>query len=427
MAGIVYKLSNGTYGLTASEYTQPNAGIARLCVKYSNSTIKYGLTTKTSATQYCKMAIRHSGQNYYIGRRESSASTVNTSSSNSISISTSTSSSTSSSKEYNTQSSTIVNTTLTQSYEQTSAKNSTGQSQVNYNTTYWDVKQTTAYSRTVSVTYTLWSHTLSTFSASGTQWAFQSSSSASKKATSTSTKTSACGSTQYSVSSTYKPNAWVPISSATATYQSETGSRYHSTNVHGENRYTTSKPYVVAGTVTFYTAMDTYTNYSVSTKSTNYSGVYSQLSYLGTEGWRITRKANVYTMKDSSWEEAKVFYQSRLAANGSYATAGGWFVSGTTYLNECYASRPRHTYKASTTALTNYGSREATASSYKTTTSYWTITETKYNYPVTTTGSTSTWKTSSSVSNSFSTSTSTSTSNQVNYSYTTSVASHNYV
>ena len=80
MAGIVYKYNNKYTSLTGSEYTQPNAGTARLCIKYSTSTVKYGLTTNSSASQYCGIRMKINGNTAYIGRRESSQGTVTSSS-----------------------------------------------------------------------------------------------------------------------------------------------------------------------------------------------------------------------------------------------------------------------------------------------------------------------------------------------------------
>lgn len=426
MAGIIYKHNNSLMSLTGSAYTQPNAGKGRFCIKNDDDTVKYGLTTRTSAQAYCKMAIRYNGQNYYIGRQESSASTVYTSSSTTISSSTSKNSYTSSSTEYNTSSSTTIYTTLTREYYEEQPKNSTGLSRVDYNAVSWDVKQTTGYERSVTVTYTQWKHTLSMYTGSGTQWAFQSGSSTSAKAASTSTKTSTCRSLQYSISSTASPNADFYPGVTTATYQQETGSRLHSTQTFGRARYTTAKPYTVASTVTFYTAMDSYTRYSVSTKSIIYNGTYTQSSFLGADGWRITSKDKMFGIKDSSLTAVRTFYQS--AAGDKYSKpSGGWFLAETSILNSCSASRPRHTYTANVNALTQYGSREVATFSYNTTTSYWTETLTKYEYPVETTGSTSTWKTSSKEENYFTVSTSTEVESRKDYSYTTTYLSHNYV
>lgn len=67
MAGIAIIWGGVARYFTSPEYTVPNGGTARLNIKYSNSTLKFGFTSDSSASQYSPK-IRINGKNCYIGR-----------------------------------------------------------------------------------------------------------------------------------------------------------------------------------------------------------------------------------------------------------------------------------------------------------------------------------------------------------------------
>ena len=76
MKGIVYKQKNSLVSLTGNTYTQPVGSGARLYVKHENGNVPFGLTTNSSASQYCGIRMKIDGQTAYIGRRETATTSV---------------------------------------------------------------------------------------------------------------------------------------------------------------------------------------------------------------------------------------------------------------------------------------------------------------------------------------------------------------
>lgn len=71
MAGLVFRSGNGknmTY--SGSRYVNPSHGTRKLCIRTgtgSNDIIRYGLTSNSSASQYCGIRMRVDGKVAYIG------------------------------------------------------------------------------------------------------------------------------------------------------------------------------------------------------------------------------------------------------------------------------------------------------------------------------------------------------------------------
>ena len=133
MAGIIYKHNNSLISLTGNAYTAPVAGTARLCVKTGTNTVKFGLTTNTSATQYCGIRMKVKDQVAYIGRTESTKSTIKSTSSTTVSTSKSSSTSTSSSTSYQTNSTRSYTTSRTSQYDTNSQTKTTKTLTSNWN------------------------------------------------------------------------------------------------------------------------------------------------------------------------------------------------------------------------------------------------------------------------------------------------------
>lgn len=70
MSYLNYKSGN-TYALSGTEYINPTHGTARLNIQVGSRTDKYGLTTDTTAKNYCKIEVKVGTKTAYIGRYSS--------------------------------------------------------------------------------------------------------------------------------------------------------------------------------------------------------------------------------------------------------------------------------------------------------------------------------------------------------------------
>ncbi len=424
MAGIVYKYNNKYTSLTGSEYTQPNAGTARLCVKYGTSTVKYGLTTNTSASQYCGIRMKVNNGIAYIGRTESTKTTVNTSSSTSIRTTLTSSSLSESRSNYQTSSVSYWNSTSEEWYKEETPRSSTGKVTGTYLDVYNNSTITTSpYSRTLTVTETNYKHEIVTYSWSDIDWSLDSASSASSLINS------------YSVSS----------NCATQSYMMYTSSTLYSTLLLSQGNYTTSgtiynstystigsssfsKHYPTAGTVTISRSdiwsgsFETYTSRII---RLGVSGVYITMD----DGYKITAysqtvNSSTWTLNTTSFTETYVTTHS----GTNSATKGNWLRQSTRSNITYTATRPNCApYKASTTGATKTVTYEAQATSSSASTSYWTETKNVSKEVEYIASSGSTWDTYSMVTEIITGHYTTSTKSiNSNYSYTTSISTHNY-
>lgn len=160
MKGLVYKQSNSLISLTGNAYTNPqNYGTARLCVKKGTDTVKFGLTTHTSATQYCGIRMKINGNTAYIGRIDSGITTSQGSSSSSSSWNAHSTWDEYSRVDYQTFSVSTWVATRESWYDSIVQKESTGTSKYEYKTTTANgTTVTSPYSRTVNVTATKKTH-----------------------------------------------------------------------------------------------------------------------------------------------------------------------------------------------------------------------------------------------------------------------------
>lgn len=419
MAGIVYK-QNGKYtSLTGPAYTQPHAGTARFCVKTSTSTIKFGLTTNTSATQYCGIRMKLNGNVAYIGRTESTKSTVKTSSSTSTSVNTSSASSSSISGNYSTYSTSEWTSKRESWYDYEVPKNSSGTRVSYYTATLNDAKVTTGYQRWVSVTVSNYSHTLRTYSKITTNQTGSIKSTSSWAAQTTSSATGKVLSSQFTARSTSMSQS----SNSVLSYIGSIG--YVKTISSFFTYYTRSK----ANSTKLVHSYRTYRSYQYQTltTSTGYGSTGNVFSTINPQYYYITAKTNVIGITKNYAVSLSEAYQSRAAANGAYATAGGWFVAQTEVRDGASVSRDRHTYTAITGALTATATRIAQQTRSSGTTSYWTETARASRWSEYQASSKSTWMTtsSSSVSGWVTYTVSQGITNH-NHTYTKSVSTHNY-
>ena len=125
MAGLVYKNTNGQFvSISGTAYTNPTAGTARLNFKTgsaSTDVLKFGLTTNTSAAQYCGLRMKVSNGTAYIGRSESAQSVIKTTSSTTIQTNTTMTVSTSTAVSTASQSTVTYKTQSTHTYATSSA------------------------------------------------------------------------------------------------------------------------------------------------------------------------------------------------------------------------------------------------------------------------------------------------------------------
>lgn len=73
MGHLVSKGINGTVSYKGTQYVNPDRGTHKLCLRTglgSGDVVKYGLTSNSSASQYCGMKMRIDGNVAYIGRSE---------------------------------------------------------------------------------------------------------------------------------------------------------------------------------------------------------------------------------------------------------------------------------------------------------------------------------------------------------------------
>lgn len=107
MGYLVTRGREGNVSYSGSRYVNPAAGTRRLCIRTGtgeNGVVRYGLTTNSSASEYCGMRMRIDGNTAYIGRSEPAVQT-----------SSYTASSLSSSGRLSTHSISVARTSVTQS------------------------------------------------------------------------------------------------------------------------------------------------------------------------------------------------------------------------------------------------------------------------------------------------------------------------
>lgn len=79
MAHLVYRGSSGVQHFSGSKYVNPELGTHRFCIRTGtgkNDVIKYGLTTQSSASEYCGFKMKVSNKDAYIGRYQGYSSTA---------------------------------------------------------------------------------------------------------------------------------------------------------------------------------------------------------------------------------------------------------------------------------------------------------------------------------------------------------------
>lgn len=166
MKGLVYKQSNSLISLTGNAYTNPqNYGTARMCVKKGSDTVKFGLTTNTSASQYCGIRMKLNGNTAYIGRIDNYTSMITTTSSTSSSWNTSSTREEEKRVDYQDYSTSSWSGTEEHWYQTNTQLQSQGTSKYEYETTVEKgTAVTSPYSRTVSVTVTNYEYNIKYYS-----------------------------------------------------------------------------------------------------------------------------------------------------------------------------------------------------------------------------------------------------------------------